>query len=663
MKQFNILKKAITFCIVMTSGLVFGQVTTTFDYTGSIETYTVPDGVTSIRIETRGAQGGGGLSGVVGGQGAIMIGTFDVTPGDELKILVGGEGIAGTDDGPQAGGSGGGGSFVATSADEPMIIAGGGGGAMGRAGLLVDGGAGQTGEAGQAGEGLGGAGGADGNGGDTWPWPGWHSGTGGGGFYTDGSADSNGNTAAFGTINGRGISFVSGGAGGIGGSLGRAGGFGGGGAAGFTGAGGGGYSGGGSGTHDAPAAHSGGGGGSYNEGTDQDNTAGANEGNGQIIITELCTPLSLTASEEEICLGEELTLTATGDGMISWEDGVEDGVAFTPAEAGTITYTAVSDDDMVCETTIEIVVNALPEVDATVDIAEVCPGGSVVFTAGGDAESYSWDMGVVDGDAFTPEATATYTLTGESAEGCENTDEIEVVVFDLPEVVANATATEICLGEEVVLTGSGAETYVWDAPIEDGVGYTPAEAGTETFMVTGTDVNGCVNTATVDITTYEQIEITIESTTDETLGSDGEIDITVTGGNPDYSFDWDNDGTGDFDDTEDLTGLTGGTYIVVIEDEGAVCTATETIVVNSQVGIVQETKTNLNVYPNPTVNDIEVLFEGNFNYALMSISGQVIVTGSGFNSEFISMSNYASGTYILRVTSENTIEDVKIIKK
>ena len=258
----------------------------TFNYVGSRQTFTVPACVTSIRIDARGAQGGGGGAlGGVGGLGARAVGTFAVAGGAVITIQVGGAGLPGTNSGEQAGGSGGGGTFVVSSAGSPLIVAGGGGGAMGRSGLVVDGGPGLITPDGAAGQTNGGAGGVRGNGGTTWPWTGWHSGTGGGGFYGDGVNNSNGNTGSFGTINTFGRAYVNGGAGGTGGSLGRSGGYGGGGAAGFTGGGGGGFSGGGSGSHDAPANPNGGGGGSYNAGTAPSMTAGFQTGNGQVIIT------------------------------------------------------------------------------------------------------------------------------------------------------------------------------------------------------------------------------------------------------------------------------------------------------------------------------------------------------------------------------------------
>lgn len=58
--------------------------------------------------------------------------------------------------------------------------------------------------------------------------------------------------------------------------------------------------------------------------------------------------------------------------------------------------------------------------------------------------------------------------------------------------------------------------------------------------------------------------------------NDGSVDITVNGGEAPYFFDWDNDGTGDNDDPEDLNGLGVGTYNVTVTDANG-CTATANI--------------------------------------------------------------------------------------
>jgi hypothetical protein len=152
-KSFYILKKSCQFITTLTllfcASSLYAQ-TTNFTYSGSIQSYIVPSGVTSISIETFGAQGKSAESGRLGGLGARMKGDFTVTPGSELLLLVGEEGKLIVNNGN---GGGGGGTFVvvvdptaphvmlsgphAGKKVRPLIIAGGGGGT--RAGAAANG--------------------------------------------------------------------------------------------------------------------------------------------------------------------------------------------------------------------------------------------------------------------------------------------------------------------------------------------------------------------------------------------------------------------------------------------------------------------------------------------------------------------------------------------
>jgi hypothetical protein len=143
-------------------------------------------------------------------------------------------------------------------------------------------------------------------------------------------------------------------------------------------------------------------------------------------------------------------------------------------------------------------------------------------------------------------------------------------------------------------------------------------------------------------------------------GADGEIDITVTGGNPAYSFDWDNDGTGDFDDTEDLTGLAGGTYIVVVQDEAG-CSINESIVVSSQLGVSTNALSTLTIYPNPVRDNLTITQEGNFVYQLVTLEGKVLVNGTGLNQKVIDMNEFTKGVYLLNVTVNGQEVSTKVV--
>lgn len=213
-----------------------------------------------------------------------------------------------------------------------------------------------------------------------------------------------------------------------------------------------------------------------------------------------CDDLVTTVSATELCFGEELTLEATSinGGTVSWDMGATDGVPFTPP-VGITTYTATSDNPADCVFSVEITVHDLPAVTASADDDEICIGESVTLTGGG-ATSYVWDGGVTDGVAFAPGATTTYTVTGTDDNGCENTADVTITVNPLPVIDAGADLV-ICDGDMITLSGAGAGVggiYAWDGGVTDGVAFTPG--GTTTYMVTGTDASGCVNTDDVLVT-------------------------------------------------------------------------------------------------------------------------------------------------------------------
>ena len=208
-----------------------------------IQIWTVP--VTGAYvIEASGGSGGNGTDGngkqsyplpwTLGGLGAKIIGSFKLSRGTQLKILVGQEGSASSIFTDRPGG-GGGGTFVTLSNNIPLIIAGGGGGGGAAKGQITDGDPGQaTGDGTQCG-GTGGSGGqvcnANTGNSDSSLMSG-----GGAGLYGDGaSGNFSISTAALG--------FAKGGKGGV--CPVSNGGFGGGGFAMVNGGGGGGYSGGG----------------------------------------------------------------------------------------------------------------------------------------------------------------------------------------------------------------------------------------------------------------------------------------------------------------------------------------------------------------------------------------------------------------------------------
>ncbi|MEI7420845.1 MAG: glycine-rich protein, partial [Prolixibacteraceae bacterium] len=527
----------------------------TYNYSGSIITWTVPAGVTSINIDAYGAQGGGGVGiSLAGGKGARMNGIFSVTPGEVLKILVGQKGgTGGSVSDPQGNeNGGGGGSFVVRqTGNVPMIVAGGGGGGPStsygssctRTAADADG---QTGTSGVT---IGcyqtGSGGTGGNGGSA---AGSYEGGAGGGFSSDGANGGTHGSLAYG-----GKSFLNGGNGGLGNnsySAANYGGFGGGGGGQLGGpGGGGGYSGGGTAGQWSSSSTYGGGGGSYNIGTTQMNTAGARSGNGLVLIYYNVTAPILTTT----AVSSLLSTTVSGGGNISADNGftvTTRGVCWNTSTApttagskttdgtGTGTFTS-SVTGLTPGTTYYLrayATNSMGtgygnEVSFTTYTAgtiasnqTICATATpAVFTStlasNLSGATYQWQNST-DNSTFTniPGATAAtyqpgalitttyFRRNATSGSITLNSIVITLTVNPLPTLVAITGTTSTCVGSTTTLANStsggtwssnatGVATVVASTGVVSGV-----SAGTATVTYSYTNSNSCTNTVSASVT-------------------------------------------------------------------------------------------------------------------------------------------------------------------
>lgn len=545
--------------VAFSIGFTQAQSTVTFSLTGAPQSYTVPSNVAAIGVTVAGGQGYGG------GGGAVYVQTIQVTAGQVLAVYVGGNGIGGSgsaggyNGGGQAGssygneGSGGGASDIRVSpyglADR-IIVAGGSGGRGGYSG----GGGGAGGLAGQAG----GAG---------------QGGAGGGGTSNSGGAGGTGYSCGSGATGSLGI----GGNGGVCSQIG-----GGGGGGGYYGGGGGG------GDYDYCCADGGGGGGgsSYSSTSGGTCTTGAWSGSGRVTIKPL-TGVSIIQTAQIACYGDQnAALSATVAGgtapyTYSWSTGATSSTV-SGLGAGTYTCWIVSSTAVTYSETFTVTQpNSVLTAYINNQYNVSCSGGQdgylqvYVYNATYPV-SYSWTP--TGGNSYYAYnlSAGIYTCYVQDGSGCIVPATGTITQPPAPNIVAGASSSSVCAGGTVTLVGGGAYTYSWTNGVTDGVPFAPATS--TTYVLTGTDYNGCAGYAQVSVQVVPSptISVSIPPTTCAGVSAT----LTATGGD---TYLWSNG------NTTSTTVVSPGvsTNYVVAGTNSTGCT------VNASVAV--------NIYPTPNL--------------------------------------------------------------
>jgi hypothetical protein len=171
-------------------------------------------------------------------------------------------------------------------------------------------------------------------------------------------------------------------------------------------------------------------------------------------VNVLPIPTVNAGPDQTICDGSSVVLNATGNGNVTWlTPNVSNGLAFIPVSTTTYTATATGLNNCSNQDQVTVTVVALPDVDAGTDLT-ICSGEEVTLAATG-ATAYQWTGGIANGTAFAPGTTATYTVTGTTANGCAGTDQVTVYVNATPEAIASIV-------DDVTLTATpGVYNYQW----------------------------------------------------------------------------------------------------------------------------------------------------------------------------------------------------------
>lgn len=266
-----------------------------------------------------------------------------------------------------------------------------------------------------------------------------------------------------------------------------------------------------------------------------------------------------------------------------------------PASSGTyrVVYTRAGcrqEDQFV------VLVNPAPAAPSVTGAAR-CGEGSLILAAqtATSGAVIDWYANAMDGIALltgtgsytTPSLNTTtryYAEAVNSNTGCVSLSRTAVTALVNPVPAATATAVNVkCKNGtdgSVLLSVSGGTSpynYAWSNSIQTQQ-LTDVAAGT--YSVTVTDANGCIATASSEVT--EPALLTATATASNATcngGSNGSIDLTVSGGTGSYSYVWSNTTL-----AEDVSGLTAGSYSVTVTDANG-CNTTASAVITEPAKI------------------------------------------------------------------------------
>ena len=280
----------------------------------------------------------------------------------------------------------------------------------------------------------------------------------------------------------------------------------------------------------------------------------------------------------------DIEVSGTGPFTYLWSDGqtTQDAINLSAN-----TYSVVITDGVGCELNASYdVVNSnttnLSSTEIVTDaICTTATGAIDVTVVGGVGPfSFSWLSGELTED-ITGLTAGNYEVTITDGVNCQVTQTIVVNSQSSGLGFTNLNITnESCGaadGEIVIFTGGTADDYYLDGVNNGGPTISNLVAGT--YLVSISDNQGCTADTTVTVGADNPFTIADVTTNESCADGTGAIDITVTGGGfGGYDFLW---STGET--TEDISGLSAGTYTVTVSQTFGGCSLDYDVIVGNDV--------------------------------------------------------------------------------
>jgi hypothetical protein len=330
------------------------------------------------------------------------------------------------------------------------------------------------------------------------------------------------------------------------------------------------------------------------------------------------------------CSNQTVSLAVSATGSYLWTNNAV-SQSITPTTSGNYGVTVTGTNG--CTTVVPpVAITILPAPVAQITASgptTFCEGGSVNLLASG-ANTYVW-TGNQTGAQISAAASGTYLVTATAANGCTDTEQIQVTVNPLPaDFIVASGPLSFCEGESVVLSAAPGNTYLWSNGAQTS---SVVIAASGTFDAVLTSPAGCVSNT-------NSLTVQVNQATSSTINATGGNDYLLNG----------------------ILYTQSGTYTQVLTN-AAGCDSTITLNLTLTVGVGENGALSFSVQPNPTdaiftLKASEALFS---NYVIQDAQGKVVATGTlNGTSTTINIDQVARGIYFLKVAE--AAEAIRIVK-
>jgi len=301
--------------------------------------------------------------------------------------------------------------------------------------------------------------------------------------------------------------------------------------------------------------------------------------------------------------------------------------------------------------------------DTTISSCVINNGTATATPVGGTGSyTYLWVPGGGTQSTITGLSAFTYTVTVKDSLGCSTTANATVTNGNL--TVSTTFTPVTCHGDNTgsatAIPGAGQTPYTYSWTSSGGSSINATGLTTGVYTVTLTDANGCIATASANVTQPAALSLTSGSRAAYVHTCNGEAWVTPSGGNSPYTYSWNPGGGG----TDTIKSLCIGTYCCKVTDKkGCLDSACEDVI----TGIPSiSNASSIKVFPDPNTGyfTISGLSKGLIIELYNYTSQKVVSTMAENATTHFNISNLSNGIYLLRVLSQtgDIIMQSKIVK-